>query len=505
MDDVCEKYNIYEMIRTLLLVTVTAAATIDARVKEYVDAGLFSGVVLVSSGDHILYEKAFGLADRTFKVPNTLDTKFHIASVSKPITAAATLLLAERGKLSLDDRVSKFVPDFPNGDRITIEELLTHYSGLADASSTADYNDWSRFQQTPASLVEKLAKLPPRSQPGTRYSYSNSNYHLLALIIEKASGTSFGDFLDQNIFKPLGMTNTAHHGDDKTIVPALALGYMPKEADAFEKPSYFDWTAKTGNGSLYTTAADLLKFHRALQRGGLLRPETVTMSYGFDRKDRQVGMFWFHHEVAGHRSVYVGGSSPGFKAHIERFIDDDTAVIVLANVYLASPTPIADDISAILWQKDPQLAPVPKPVPRAAEELRRISGTYRFGPNFYQPNVIVRIEPRDRYIVLRYPAFDAPLTPIANGAYFDRFYWSFVRFENGKLIYRNGNDEFVATSVSPQSTQRSQRFSVCSVLSVVITSAPAPECLTNPATPSSSGGTPPRTLRGAGARPHRAH
>ncbi len=97
------------------------------------------------------------------------------------------------------------------------------------------------------------------------------------------------------------MTSTEHHGDDKQIIAGLAAGYLPKDADAFEKPPYFD----------------LLKFHGALQHGGLLRPETVKMSYGFERKDRQVGMFWFRHEVAGHRAVYVGGSSPGFKAHIE--------------------------------------------------------------------------------------------------------------------------------------------------------------------------------------------
>src|SRR5205085_5550323 len=215
-----------------------------------------------------------------------------------------------------------------------------------------------------------------------------------------------------------------------------------------------DWTSKTGNGSLYTTAEDLLEFHRVLQHGGLLKPETVTASYGFNRKDRSVGMFWFHREENGHRSVYVNGSSRGFKAHIERFIDDDVAIIVLANVYLASATPIARDIAAILWT-DARLAAVPKPVSRPAEELRRVAGSYQFGPNFYQPNIVARIEPRDGYLIMRYPTFDTPLTPIANGQYFDRFYWSFVRFENGKMIYRNGEDEFTAQiTTETQSTQR---------------------------------------------------
>src|SRR6266550_1188169 len=434
------------MIRTLLLAAAAVFSLIDARVKEYVDAGLFSGVILVAKGDEAIYQKAFGLADRTFNIPNTLDTKFHIASLSKPVTAAAVLLLAERGKLSLDDRVSKFVPDFPNGDRITIEELVTHYSGLADASAGADYNDWARFPQTPASLVAKLAKMPLQSDPGTKYNYSNSNYHLLALIIEKVSGVSYGDFLAQNIFKPLGMNSTAHHATEEMIVSRLANGYMPKDAADFEKPPYFDWTSKTGNGSLYTTAADLLKFHRALQHGGLLKPETVIASYGFGRKDRSAGMFWFRREENGRRSVYVNGSSRGFKAHIERYIDDDLVIIVLANDYLASPTPIARDIAALYWTSDAKLAAVPKPVRRSSDELRRVAGTYKFGADFYQPNQVARIEPRDGYLVMRYPTFDTPLTPIANGEYFDRFYWSFVRFEDGKMIYRNGSDEFTASA-----------------------------------------------------------
>src|SRR5258708_830578 len=382
------------MLRTILLATAITAQLIDARVKEYVDAELFSGVVLVSNRDGIVYEKAFGLADRAFGVPNTLDTRFHIASVSKPITAAAILLLVERGKLALDDHVSKFVPDFPNGDRITVEELLTHYSGLADATAPNQYNDCSRFPQTPASLVEKLARLPMQSEPGTRYSYSNSNYHLLALIVEKTSGLPYGEFLERNIFKPLGMTNTAHHGNDQAIVAGLATGYLPKDADDFEKPAFFDWTAKTGNGSLYTTAGDLLKFHHGLQQGRLLKPETLTASYGFGNKDRSVGMFWFRRQAEGHRSVFVNGSSPGFKSHFERFIDDDAAIIVLSNFCLAAAAPRAGDTAVFSGKQNRTRERAPTRARRSAEELLRVSGTYQFGADYYQPRAIVHVEPR---------------------------------------------------------------------------------------------------------------
>ena len=421
------------------------AQQIDARVRQYAEAGLFSGVVLVAHGDRILYEKAFGLADRTFDVPNTITTKFHIASVSKPITAAAVLLLADRGKLELQWPVSRILPEFPNGDRITIEEVLTHYSGLDDTSSNPDFEQWSRFPQTPASLVERLAKLPLRSEPNQEYRYSNANYHLLSLIIEKVSGQPYGEFLRDAIFRPLGMTSSGHHGNERDIIPRLANGYLPKAAAEFEKPSGFDWTSKTGNGSLYTTAGDLLRFHRALQHGTLLKPETARASLGFDRKDRTVGMFWFPGTYEGHRFVSMSGSSPGYKAYLDRFVDDDAVTIVLSNLYLASPQPIARDIAALMYAKEPKLEPVPAPVARTAAELDRFVGTYQFPPDFYAPNQVARVERRGDSLAIVYTTGSRVIPLIATKeGFFDRSYWSFVRFEDGKLIYRNGKSEFAA-------------------------------------------------------------
>src|SRR5881392_3904801 len=353
----------------------------DAYVRRYADADFFSGVVRVTKGDRIIYENAFGYADRACQVPNSLQTRFQIASLSKPMTATAILVLAEEGKLSLQDKLSKFVPDFPNGDKITVEELLTHYSGLGDASAQPDYNEWSRFPQMTAPLVERAKKIPRQSEPGTTYFYSNSNYHILAFLIEKVSGQHYGDFLEQKIFKPAGMTKTAHRARDETIVSNLANGYSPVGVSGFERAPYLDWTSKTGNGSIYSTADDLLRFHRGLQNGSLLKPETVKQSYGFERKDRTVGMFWFHRQRFGHRSVYVNGSSPGFKANFERFIDDDATVIVLSNLYLASPSIIADDLSAILFEQ-PIARPVPKPIKLSENDLKKYAGSFRFGSDY---------------------------------------------------------------------------------------------------------------------------
>jgi CubicO group peptidase (beta-lactamase class C family) len=417
-----------------------------AYVRSYADAGLFSGVVLVSKDNSVVYQEAFGLADRALNVPNTIRSKFHIASLSKPITAVGILRLVEQGKLRLNDHLSTFVPDFPGGDKITLEELLTHYSGLGDASAASDYNEWSRFPQTTVSLVERAKKTSPESKPGMHYFYSNSNYHILAYIIEKQSGQSYGDFLAKEIFQPFSMSDTAHQASDNAIVRDLVNGYIPAGATAFENAPHLDWTSKTGNGSLYSTAEDLLRFHLALQEGKLLRAETLRASYGFDRKDRTVGMFWFRRQRFGHRSVFVNGSSPGFKAHFERFIDDNAAIIVLSNLYLASPSIIAEDLGAILFDQAVTRR-VPKPAKLSKDDLKRYEGSFRFGSDYFVKNAPIKVEAHPDYLsmVNRETGFTIPLVPIEGGRFFDRSFWSFIRFEKDKLIYRNGDADYVAT------------------------------------------------------------
>jgi hypothetical protein len=156
-------------------------------------------------------------------------------------------------------------------------------------------------------------------------------------------------------------------------------------------------------------------------------------------------MFWFHRERFGHRSVYVNGSSPGFKAHFERFIDDDACVVVLSNLYIAAPSTIAEDLGAMLFN-EPVNRDVPKPVHLEANELKRYAGTFQFGDDYFVKNAIVRVEPKADHLDLAYPAtnFTIALVPIDGKRFFDRNFWSFVRFEGDKLIYRNNDKDYVA-------------------------------------------------------------
>lgn len=191
-------------VRTLAFIALSAATAsageskartytndIDAYVEPYVHTNNFNGVVLVARGGRVIFAKSYGYADRERRIPNSLRTRFHIASMSMQFTAAAALRLIDAGRLSLDTPVSDVVADYPNGSNITIRNLLTETSGIADINSQDDYAELLKSHQTPLSLVEKVHNLPPLRKPGTFDREEHSAYNLLALIIERKTGLSF--------------------------------------------------------------------------------------------------------------------------------------------------------------------------------------------------------------------------------------------------------------------------------------------------------------------------
>jgi hypothetical protein len=247
--------------------------------------------------------------------------------------------------------------------------------------------------------------------------------------------SKYGDFMRDNVFKPIGMNDSGHHEHDEDVIPRLAVGYNPKGAADVEKPPHLEWTSKTGNGSLYSTPRDLLKFCNAQ----ILKLETLRFSQGDNPSHR--GYFWFTRTRFGHPTLYISGSSPGYKAFIERFMDEDVIVIVLSNLYLASPTIIGEDIGAIVHGEKTTGNP-PKCIHMTAAALAKFERTFKYGADFYVPNNTIKIIAHDDY--LEVTPQSPPLVPIGNDEFFDRAYWSFVRFEEGKLIYRNAGDVFVA-------------------------------------------------------------
>jgi D-alanyl-D-alanine carboxypeptidase len=258
------------------------AKTFVAAVGEFLGAQAradeFSGVVLVAKEGRVLFHEAYGLADRDKRIPNRKDTKFNLGSINKNFTRAAVLQLVRQGKIALDDKIMKFLPDYPNAEaaeKVNVQQLLAMTSGIGDFFG-------ERYDATPKEKIRTLqdylplfADLPLEFEPGTSNKYSNGGYIVLGLIIEKASGTDYYAYVRENIFKPCGMADTdAYPRDGDT--PNLALGYTREGPGG---PWVLNFATLPGRGSSagggYSTAGDMLKYVQALDSGKIILPEAT--------------------------------------------------------------------------------------------------------------------------------------------------------------------------------------------------------------------------------------
>lgn len=231
----------------------------------------FMGAVLVALGSDILLDKGYGYADLEWNVPNSPKTKFRLGSITKQFTAAAILLLEERGKLNVNDQVKKYMPDAPTAwDKIMIFNLLTHTSGLPDFTDFPDHASLEPFPTTPGQLVSRFRGKPLGFQPGQKESYSNSGYVLLGYLIEKISGETYSRFLQENIFKPLGM-NDSGYDSNFAIIPDRASGYV-SGPNGLANAGYINMTTPFAAGGLYSTTEDLLRWEQGLFGERCFRP-----------------------------------------------------------------------------------------------------------------------------------------------------------------------------------------------------------------------------------------
>ena len=401
---------------------------VDNYLAPYVKGNNFIGDVLIAQGERVLVKRAYGEASYELHVPNSAATRFHIASISKPFTAAAILILEQRGRLRVSDPVARFLPDFPNGQKITLEHLLTHTSGIPNVNNLPEYSTASRFPQTPTSLIELFKSKPLGFEPGAKYEYSNSNYNILAFVIEQVSHKAYGEFLNEAIFAPVGLRDTGHDGDASEVIANAASGYQPKGMAGLERAPYVDWSAKTGNGSLYSTTADLLKFVRAYRQGQLL-PRKKVDELWVERPGHNYG--WFVRKKHGATAVASNGRSPGFTSFLEYYPERDLTVIVLSNSYSpVSQSPVADDLAAMaLGEKDVQVAAI-APVEVSAGNLQRLTGAYQFDEKFFRPNAKVAIRVEGMELLLDWGGGTrSDLLPVAPNEFIDRQFWSRLVFD----------------------------------------------------------------------------
>ena len=416
---------------------------VDALVRPYDRTNNFSGVVVVGRGESILFQRAYGLANVELGVPNRLDTVFHIASVSKPFTAAAILALVQDGKLSLDDPLSKFLPAYPRGNEILVRHLLTHSSGVVNINGLPEYQELMRSPATLDQLIAAFKDKPLQFPPGTKTSYSNSNYNLLARIVELVSGQSFRDFLQQRIFA--GLPSLAPDDNPETIIPNRAAGYVPVGKDKAGNAPYLDWRSKTGNGSLMTTAQDLYRWTCSYQRGLIIDPKLVELSR--TAHIDKYGYGWFISGQDAQRQIEVTGRSPGYTAAIEYFPSTQLTVVVVANSYSSLSQGLAADIAQVAQGKTVTPSIPAQPVAVDPGVLAQATGQYQFGKDFYTPSMTATLRRDGSDMWMDTSSGDKIyLIPASRNTWVDRLYGGAVKVEAGgadqpkSLVWSFGKD-----------------------------------------------------------------
>ncbi|MCX6552170.1 MAG: serine hydrolase [Acidobacteria bacterium] len=359
-----------------------AARALDATLSPvYAPDGPGASVIVVKEG-RVVFRKAYGLANVELNVPMRPEHVLALASLTKQFTAAGILKLAEDGKLSVNDDITRFLPDYPtHGAAITIEHLLTHTSGLSSLSETSDLRAVAAQEGKLIDVLPDWVKdLPPDAAPGETWAYSNWGYNLLGAIIEQASGLSYGEYLQQRIFAPLGMTHT-YYTDRRRLIPARATGYE-KQGDAVVNilPSRGRIFHPGGAGGLSSTVDDLATWDAALAGGSVLsKASTDRMFTSYRLKDGTVtnyGYGWDLGTYAGHVVQEHAGGTTGFQSYIVRVPDAQVFVAILSNQ--ASPSaPMQTTAHRVAAIALGQPIVDPAPVAVAPESLERLVGTYR--------------------------------------------------------------------------------------------------------------------------------
>lgn len=348
----------------LLLFTVSLfaqnkAQQIEQLLAKYNEYGQFNGSALVAENGKVIFKKGFGSANMEWNIPNQTDTKFRLGSISKQFTALLIVKLAEEGKIKLDVPITTYLPDYPkaNGDKITIHHLLTHTSGIPNYTSAPNFfKDKSRNPYSPEEFVKTFSSLPLEFTPGEKFNYSNSGYFLLGYIIEKISGKTYEQYLQEIIFTPLKMVNSGYDHSD-IILKNRAAGYE-KQGKAIRNAPYLDMSLPYAAGSLYSTVEDLFLWDQALYTNKLLTPKSMESLFkpyikawnGF------YGYGWSTYEVPnGENSklsiIEHGGGINGFNTIISRIPADKNLVVLLNNTGGTALGEMNKAIRAILYNQ----------------------------------------------------------------------------------------------------------------------------------------------------------
>ncbi len=357
-------------------VTATRAA-----IQTYVEKNQFSGTVLVAKDGKPVFREGFGFASRELNVPVAPDSIFRIGSITKQFTAAAIMQLAEAGKLSVEDPISKYYANAPaTWAKVTLRHLLSHRSGIGDYTSLPNFFEkLAAEDRTPEQIIAMTRDAPMEFEPGTKFAYNNSGYIVLGYVIEKVSGQSYADYVEQHIFKPLGLKDTGYEVST-AVLPRRVAGYGFADGK-WTNATYLSMSLPYAAGSLYSTVDDLLAWEKAFF-GDKVVSAASRAAMTTDQGEKY-GFGLLIDDLGGHKNIWHNGGINGFATHMVNFQDDGLIVITLANLESARSTRLGTEIARI-WLGLPTPPPPAAlvPVTVAPAVLDRYVGVYELMPSF---------------------------------------------------------------------------------------------------------------------------
>lgn len=323
---------------------------VDALISEkYAKDGPGISLLIAKNGKTI-YKNQSGLANIELQVPINENSVFEIGSITKQFTSVSILMLEEQGKLSLDDEITKYIPDYPtNGHKITIHHLLNHTSGIQSYTGMPSFRTQDRKDMTPTELIDVFKNEPMNFNPGEDYRYNNSGYILLGYIIEVITKESYPDFIQKNIFTPLGMTSS-YYGSKSKVIPNRASGYSPG-SQGMDNARYLSMTLPYAAGSIMSTVGDLLKWQNAIRTHKLISKasfeKATNGSVLNNGKEIDYGYGWRSEDVSGSRTIEHSGGIYGFSTNGIYFPEEDIYVIGLTNFNGSDVVNFVQEVSAL--------------------------------------------------------------------------------------------------------------------------------------------------------------
>jgi CubicO group peptidase (beta-lactamase class C family) len=343
----------------------TKVQKIEALLSQYHEYGQFNGAALVAENGKVIFRKGFGMANMEWDIPNMPDTKFRVGSITKQFTAMMVMQLVEQGKLKLDGKITDYMPDYPKstGDKVTIHHLLNHTSGIPGYTEFPNFfRDVSRDPYAPQDFAKTFADSALQFEPGSKFTYSNSGYFLLGVIIEKMTGKPYEQVLAENILTPLNMKSTGYDHYN-TIIKKRAAGYQ-KSLNGYDNAPYLDMSIPYSAGALYSTAEDLYLWDQALHTDKLVSEKLKELM--FKPQISAFGKSYAYGWVVGKApvgqttdSVLViehGGGINGFNTLISRMPQNKHLIVLFSNAGGAPLNAMSQSIRGILFDKPYDLA-----------------------------------------------------------------------------------------------------------------------------------------------------